>query len=146
MIDAATAKVSACRMYSGFCGTLIEMDKQGHAVRLHGDREHPISKGYICPKGVGVVDDLRSPDRILRPLRRRADGTFEEVSVEVALDEIASRLRVILDEKGPDAVGCFNGTYHYSNVPLYQFLQDWLVAIGSPNKYTTNTIDQSCHG
>ncbi len=57
-----------------------------------------------CLKGLSYVERQHSPDRILHPLRRRPDGTFARISWDSALDEIASRLKKIRDEHGPQAV------------------------------------------
>jgi len=57
-----------------------------------------------CLKGLSYVERQHSPDRILHPLSRRPDGSFARISWDSALDEIASRLKEIRDEHGPQAV------------------------------------------
>jgi anaerobic selenocysteine-containing dehydrogenase len=57
-----------------------------------------------CLKGLGYVERQHSPDRILHPLRRQPDGSFERISWDTALDEIASRLKKTRDEHGPQAI------------------------------------------
>ena len=57
-----------------------------------------------CLKGLSYIERQHSPDRILHPLRRGRDGSFARVSWDSALDEIASRLRDIRAEHGPQAV------------------------------------------
>ena len=60
-----------------------------------------------CLKGLSYVERTHSKDRILRPLRRKpggAPGSFEEISWEVALDEIAERLRTYREDPGPQSV------------------------------------------
>ncbi|MEN8007343.1 MAG: molybdopterin-dependent oxidoreductase [Candidatus Krumholzibacteriota bacterium] len=61
-----------------------------------------------CLKGLSYVERQHSPDRILHPLRRRADGSFGRVSWDSALDEIADHLRRTRDEHGPQAI------FHYA--------------------------------
>jgi anaerobic selenocysteine-containing dehydrogenase len=60
--------------------------------------------GGPCLKGLAYVERVASPDRILHPLRRQADGSFARISWDEALDEIASRLTRIREEHGPQAV------------------------------------------
>ncbi|HEV7534521.1 MAG TPA: molybdopterin-dependent oxidoreductase, partial [Acidimicrobiia bacterium] len=43
--------------------------------------------------------------RILSPLRRRADGTFEEIDWDTAVAEIAERLRAVQEAAGPGVGG-----------------------------------------
>lgn len=66
-----------------------------------GNRATP---GGPCLKGLAYVERVASPDRILHPLRRRPSGTFERISWDQALDEIAERLLRIRGEHGPQAV------------------------------------------
>ncbi len=57
-----------------------------------------------CLKGLAYVERQHSPDRILHPLRRQPDGSFERISWDSALDEIASRLKKTRDKHGPGAI------------------------------------------
>lgn len=77
-------------------------------------RAFPTNVGGMCQKGWTSADVLRVPDRVTQPLRRvlpgsTGEGTFEEVSWEDALDEIAVRVKAITAEDGPDAVAVFGG-------------------------------------
>ncbi|MCL8252128.1 molybdopterin oxidoreductase family protein [Aeromicrobium fastidiosum] len=72
-------------------------------------RAFPTNVGGMCQKGWTSADVLRVPDRITSPLRRVADGGFEVVSWEVALDEIAARVRAISQQDGSDAIAVFGG-------------------------------------
>jgi assimilatory nitrate reductase catalytic subunit len=71
-------------------------------------RAFPTNFGGMCQKGWTSADVLTVPDRITSPLRRSGDG-FEEVSWDVALDEIAARVRAIGEQDGHDAVAVFGG-------------------------------------
>lgn len=109
------------------------------------DRDHAVSRGFICSKGSGAIADYRSGTRIIEPLRRDRDGRFRPVSLDDALNEISDRLGDILRLHGGTAVGEFNGTQSNLNCTLVEMMNAWRAAIGSPNKYSTVTIDQSCH-
>ena len=71
-------------------------------------REFPTNNGGMCQKGWTSADVLRVPDRITAPLRR-VGTSFEEVSWEEALDDIATRVTAIGRELGTDAVAVFGG-------------------------------------
>ena len=79
---------SACQSCHCECGVLVE-HKNGRVVSIKGDPDHPLSKGYTCPKGRAAVDLLYHPDRIIYPLKRvgdRGGGKWEKISWEEALD------------------------------------------------------------
>jgi anaerobic selenocysteine-containing dehydrogenase len=57
-----------------------------------------------CLKGLSYVERQHSPDRIIHPLRRGNDGSFQRISWDSALDEIAAQLKEVRREHGPQAV------------------------------------------
>jgi anaerobic selenocysteine-containing dehydrogenase len=70
------------------------------------------------------------------------DGSFEPISSEQAMDEVAAKLRKIIDESGPRAVATYNGTYAYLYGGLLQIAKAWHKGLGSPSMYTSASIDQ----
>ena len=86
----------------------------------------------------GVQND---PDRVLHPLRRRPDGSFERVSWELALDDIGTRLRSLIAARGGSTVGWYLGNpsaFSYSH-PIW--VKGFMDAIGSPNLYSAGSQD-----
>ena len=80
-----------CNLCEASCGLTIEV--QGSAVlSIRGDADDPISRGYVCPKGIALQDLQTDPDRLRRPVRRTAEGTFEPIGWDEALDLVADRL------------------------------------------------------
>lgn len=142
--DGYTEIKSMCRLCSGNCGTVLSIEA-GRLVQVRGDREHEFSRGYACPRGLQVPEAMATEGRVLTPLKRAADGTFEPIALDTALDEIAARTAAIIDKAGAQAIGLFKGTGGYFNACASQMWRDWMAAIGSPNYFTTNTIDQSSH-
>jgi anaerobic selenocysteine-containing dehydrogenase len=122
---------------------LATVDDDGRLLALRGDRNHPMTAGYACFKGLRADEFHNSSDRLLHPMRRRADGTFEQIALEQALDEVADRLAAIIARDGPEAVGCFLGTSGYMNASAYAMAPHWMAAIGSPAYFSSLTIDQS---
>ena len=85
-----------------------------------------------------VVNDH---DRVLKPLRRKRDGSFEEVSWESALSDISARLSDVLDEHGKESVAWYMGNpgaFSYSHT---LWAKGFLDAIGSPHYYTAGSQD-----
>jgi molybdopterin guanine dinucleotide-containing S/N-oxide reductase-like protein len=96
------------------CGVLITVE-DGRATRIQGDPAHPVTRGFLCAKVAKYLDRVYSPDRVLYPMRRvrpkglagespAATQTFERISWDQALDEIASRFRTISSEFGSEAI------------------------------------------
>ena len=83
--------------------------EDGELVKLRPDRDHPLSKGFACPKGIAMTDVQNDPDRVTHPLRREADGSFTRVSWDAALDEIGARLRGVIERPGGESVGWYFG-------------------------------------
>ncbi|TAL01598.1 MAG: nitrate reductase [Rhodospirillaceae bacterium] len=122
---------------------IVTVDAVGRLLSARGDHDHVLSEGYACIKGLETPAIHNSPERLLHPLKRKADGTFMRLPLEDALDEIAQKLRVIIDRDGPDAVALFRGTQNYSNGAASYMVRYFMQAIGSPCFFSTMTIDQS---
>jgi anaerobic selenocysteine-containing dehydrogenase len=132
--------VTYCRICEPLCG-LIATTEDGELVKLRPDPDHPLSRGFACPKGIAMEHVQNDPDRVTHPLRRAADGTFETVTWEEALDDIGARLRRILDARGGSAVGWYLGNpsaFSYSH-PIW--VKGFMDAIGSPNLYSAGSQD-----
>lgn len=119
------------------------MDEQGHITRIVGDDRNELSSGYACFKGLQSAAAHRDPKRITRPLKRQTDGSFEEIPLEQALDEIAGRLGDLIGEAGPNSVALFAGNGSMMNQTAVGMNRHFLHAIGSEQYFTTITIDQS---
>src|SRR3546814_3150312 len=74
------------------------------------DRYDPQSLGFVCSKGTSAPEEHNGGKRLLHPLKRMPDGNFERISLEQALEEIAAKLREIIDRDGPEAVSAFKGS------------------------------------
>ena len=109
-------------------------------VRVRGDRDHPHSKGYTCPKGRGLPQMHHHPKRLDRPLMR-IDGTLQPVSWDECLDDLATRLRGVIDKHGPASVGIFYGSGNDNDAAGFRMMQALHAAIGTPARFTPMTID-----
>jgi len=86
------------------CGCSICLEvKDGHVVRIMPGKESLVNKGTLCVRGSYGCDFIHSPDRLTRPLVKR-DNTFEEVSWEEALEQVATGFKRVKDELGPDSL------------------------------------------
>ena len=85
---------------------LLTTVRDGRAVRVQGNPDHPPTDGVLCTKVSRYTERTYHPERILQPLRRigpKGSGHFEPVSWEDALDDIAARLAAIA-ARDPEAI------------------------------------------
>ncbi len=87
---------------------MIATVEDGRLTALRPDKDHPLSSGFACQKGIAFTEVQNDPDRVTRPLRRTPTG-FEPVSWDDALTDIATRLTAILRRDGSGAVGWYMG-------------------------------------
>src|SRR3977135_4377022 len=97
-----TTHFRTCPLCEATCGLEIETEAD-HVVSIRGDAEDVFSKGFICPKAYSLKELHADPDRLRAPLRRRPDGTFEEIGWEDAFAAVEQGLTPILDEHGREA-------------------------------------------
>lgn len=117
---------------------------------------HP--QGICCPRGVHAPEIVYSPDRLLYPLKRtgpRGAGQFERVSWDEALDVVASQLKLVAGQYGPQAVCLYTGrgTFERSLCDLLtpagvRVSSAWnlLFPFGSPNTTGVGAICYVTHG
>ena len=132
--------VTFCRICEAHCGMVATVD-DGRVTKLRPDPEHPLSKGYACPKGIAMTEVQNDPDRVLHPLKRRPDGSFERVSWQTAMQDIGARLRGVRDAHGPNAIGWYMGNpgaFSYSHT---LWVKGFLDGLGSRHYYTAGSQD-----
>lgn len=112
-------KSTACILCECNCGLEVQIGGEGnrHFTRIRGDKAHPASKGYACEKPHRLDYYQNGPDRITAPLRRRPDGSFEEIDWETAIREVAARLAATRDAHGGDTIFYFGGGGQGNHLP-----------------------------
>ena len=99
---------TACVLCSVNCGLEVRID--GPTItRVRGDKAHPGSQGYTCEKGLRIDHYQNGPHRLTSPLRRRPDGTFEEIDWDTAIAEVAARFHDVIAEHGGDKILFYGG-------------------------------------
>ncbi len=76
-------------------------------VKLAGNAAHPITQGFACVKMAKYPQRQEHPDRLLVPQRRigqKGDGQFAPITWEAAIEEIADRLKTIIEHYGEQSV------------------------------------------
>jgi len=99
---------TGCVLCAQNCG--LEVLTEGNRmVRVRPDKDNPRSEGYACRKGLNVLYHQYPADRLTRPLKRVGDG-FEPISWDRALDEIAAKMRDLLDRRGSRCLAYMGGS------------------------------------
>jgi anaerobic selenocysteine-containing dehydrogenase len=105
--DGAHEVLGACALDCPDTCSWVVTVKDGRAVKLQGDPQHPFTRGVLCNKVNGYVAYTQSPDRLLHPMRRRGPkgrGEFERICWDAALDAIAERFNGVIREFGAEAI------------------------------------------
>ncbi len=94
---------TTCGYCSVGCGMLVGI-RDGKAVSVRGDQDHPVNLGKLCPKGLSEHHILDAPGRAKQPLLRK-DGKLVPVSWDEALDTMIAKFGGIQQRWGRDALG-----------------------------------------
>ena len=111
-------KSTFCRICEPLCGMVATVE-DGRLVALRPDKDHPLSAGFACQKGIAFTEVVNDPDRVTTPLRRRPDAGFEPVTWDEAMTDIAARLADIHRRHGSRAIGWYfgnPGAFSYSHI------------------------------
>ena len=133
-------KVTFCRICEPACG-LIGTVEDGKLLSLRPDKDHPLSEGFACPKGIAYVSTQNDPDRVLYPMRRRPDGGFERVAWDEAMSDIITRLRNVRAKHGAESVGWYTGNPGALNSTHSIWTLGALRALGISHWFTASSQD-----
>lgn len=98
---------TGCVLCAQNCGLEIEVEAN-RIVKVKGDKINVKSEGYVCRKGLNVAYHQHNADRLKYPLKKVGDQ-FERISWDQAIDEIAAKLKSIIDQYGPRSFAYMGG-------------------------------------
>jgi anaerobic selenocysteine-containing dehydrogenase len=136
----AEEKATYCRICEPLCGMVATVE-DGRLLKLRPDQDHPLSQGFACPKGITFEQVHNDPDRVLHPLKRRPDGSFERVTWDHAMGDILTRLRAIHGEHGPQSIGWYFGNPGAFSAAHPIWLGAFMTLLGSPHLFTAGSQD-----
>ena len=99
---------TACILCECNCGIVVKVDDR-RLARIRGDKDHPASQGYTCNKALRLDHYQNQRNRLTSPMRRRPDGSYEEIDWDTAISEIAAGFRAIADTHGGDKILYYGG-------------------------------------
>ena len=101
-------KPTACILCECNCGITVQTEGRS-LVKIRGDKAHPGSQGYTCNKALRLDHYQSNPNRLSTPMRRRADGSYEEIDWDTAISEVAAGFKRIADTHGGDKIFYYGG-------------------------------------
>lgn len=110
---------TACILCESNCGIEIRLGGEDgrRFERIRGDKTHPGSRGYTCEKALRLDHYQNSRDRLTSPMRRKPEGSYEEIDWDTAIAEIAARLTDIRSEHGGESICYFGGGGQGNHLP-----------------------------
>ena len=113
MADLGTQiKRCICTFCAGNCGVLVHV-KDGKILKIDGNKDHPISRGFICERPRYAWRWLNHPEQLKYPLKRtgeRGQNRWQRITWEQAMDEIAVKLGSLKAQYGPETLASTEGT------------------------------------
>jgi anaerobic selenocysteine-containing dehydrogenase len=134
----------ACHLCEAICGVVIETEGN-EIVSIRGDKDDPLSRGHICPKAVALKDLHEDPDRLRAPVKKTADGQWQEISWEEALDTTARRLVEIRNAHGVHAIGAYLGNPSVHNYGMLTHQAQLFRNFRTNNRFSATSVDQLPH-
>ncbi|MFF3459923.1 molybdopterin oxidoreductase family protein [Streptomyces sp. NPDC002730] len=138
--EAARTALRICPLCEATCGLTLTIEGT-RVTGARGDRDDIFSHGFICPKGASFGELDGDPDRLRTPLVRK-DGELREASWEEAFDEVAARIRPLIEEYGPNAVGVVLGNPNVHTMAGALYPPVLLSLLRTRNLFTASTLDQ----
>ena len=134
-----------CRICEVHCGLVVDVEDGADGtpptvVKVRPDREHPVSKGYCCVKGLGLGALHHDPDRLDTPLKR-VDGELVPIGWDQALREIGERVRGLVDAHGGRSVALYQGNPTFFSLAHTLMSTAYVEALGSPNVFASHSVD-----
>src|SRR3954464_3752568 len=117
----ATWYASGCTECSAGCGVHVRT-REGRAVKLEGNPEHPINQGKLCSRGQASLQGLYNPGRLKGPMAREASGTWREITWDDAIARLSTKLGAAGNRVAAIS-GAGRGTFS-------DLLGDWIGALG----------------
>jgi anaerobic selenocysteine-containing dehydrogenase/Fe-S-cluster-containing dehydrogenase component len=117
----STWYASSCTECSSGCGLHVRT-REGRAVKLEGNPEHPVNRGKLCSRGQAALQGLYNPGRLTGPMVREANGTWRPITWDDAIARLAAKL-VPAGTRIAAISGAGQGTFS-------DLLGDWVGALG----------------
>jgi len=118
---------TTCRECAAGCGIIVET-RDGRALKIEGNPDHPVSRGAVCARGQAALQGLYNPDRFRGPMQRQ-NGKLVPITWDQAIDALHKGVdQAMKSGKAKNAVFI---NQHEQGL-LHTFLDEWLKYRGMP--------------
>jgi anaerobic selenocysteine-containing dehydrogenase/Fe-S-cluster-containing dehydrogenase component len=117
----STYYATVCRECVAACGVIAET-RDGRAIKLEGNPEHPLNRGALCARGQSALQGLYNPDRFRTPMVNEG-GKWTAITWEDAVNRLAT---AVSSSRGKGSV--FLNQHETGSFP--RFLDTWLAGAG----------------
>src|SRR2546423_3886285 len=131
------------RTFCGICLAAWGMDitvEDNQVIGIRGDKSHPLTEGYLCPKGRALGDVHHAADRLDGGFVGRAHER-RAVDIDECHAHLAEVLNTIVDEHGLGSIGVFHGTGGFLDAAGSWATRRIKQALGTRYTYSTATVD-----
>jgi len=129
-----------CRACEPSCALIAEVEN-GEIISLKPDRDHPVTKGFACHKGLATLEMHKDPDRLDYPLKKTQGGQFEKISWDEATDGISKRIAALVDKYGADALASYTGNPLAFNTTAGPAISSFLIKNQIRKNFSSGTQD-----
>jgi anaerobic selenocysteine-containing dehydrogenase len=135
-----------CPFCEACCGLKVDIETEGatgseRVIKVRGDEDDVFSKGFLCPKAIGLKELHEDPDRLRTPLIK-VNGAFVEASWDEAYAEIARRLPPVIAAGGANAVATVLGNPVAHKMSLMLYFPRLARMLGTRNMFSASSVDQ----
>jgi len=121
----STYYATTCRECAAGCGVIAET-RDGRAIKLEGNPDHPVNRGALCARGQAALQGLYNPDRFRGPMIKEGNS-WKAISWNDALARLGQWLGQARTG-GKLANGVFFNQHETGSFPA--FLDQWLAGYG----------------
>ena len=132
-----------CNICEAICGIEISIQDDEH-LNIRGDKDDPLSKGYICPKAVALQDIHYDQDRLKYPVRRTSQG-WRRIPWDEALHEVATNLKHIYAKYGRNSIATYLGNPTVHSYGALLFAPGFIRSLKTRNRFSATSVDQLAH-
>ena len=145
--------LATCNLCEAICGvelTIEDRDDGPRVTSIRGNKEDPLSRGHICPKGVALADVYEDPDRLRHPVKRVPSSTggpdeWVQISWDEALDLTADGIARTVNQHGRDALGVYLGNPNAHSLGSQTHGVQMVKSFKTRNKFSASSVDQVPH-
>jgi len=125
------------------CGVEMVIS-HGKIKTIKGEKQHPFSKGHICPKAAPLGDIHQDPNRLKTPVMGKGDQWIT-ITWEEAFEMTTPHLGTIREDHDNNAFGVYLGNPSVHNYGILTHGPQLLKVLKTNNRFSASSVDQWPH-